>query len=128
MDILIDFPGGNRVDAHFGPFNVQTDQPPDSSAPSPFHVFLSSIGTCAGFYVLRFCRQRELPTDGISVLERITTNPTTKLVEKIDLEIRVPASFPEKYHDALVNSADLCAVKKALENPPQFHTYTSVFG
>jgi putative redox protein len=128
MDIMIDFPGGDRVDAHFGPFNVQTDQPPSNSAPSPFHVFLSSIGTCAGFYVLRFCRQRELSTEGISVLERISTNPQTKTVERVDLEIRVPASFPAKYHEALVHSADFCAVKRAIENPPQFNTYTSVVG
>jgi len=128
MDIMIDFPGGERVDAHFGPFCVQTDQMPSNSSPSPFNVFLSSIGTCAGFYVLRFCRQRELPTEGISILERITTNPQTKLVEMIDLEIRVPSSFPEKYHDALVKTADLCAVKRALENPPQFKTHTVVSG
>ena len=26
--MIIDFPGGARVDAHFGDFDVQTDQPP----------------------------------------------------------------------------------------------------
>jgi hypothetical protein len=55
MELLIDFPGGSRVDAHFGSFTVQTDQPPAASAPSPFDVFLSSIGTCAGIYVPGFC-------------------------------------------------------------------------
>jgi putative redox protein len=128
MDIMIDFPGGQRVDAHFGPFTVQTDQSPSTSSPSPFNVFLSSIGTCAGFYVLRFCQQRQLPVEGISILERISTNHETKLVEKIDIEIRVPPTFPEKYHEALVKTAELCAVKKALENPPQFNTYTTVIG
>ena len=32
MEMIIDFPGGMRVDAHFGPFTVPTDQPPVSSA------------------------------------------------------------------------------------------------
>jgi hypothetical protein len=40
MEMLIDFPGGARVDAHFGPFTVRTDQPPygggEGSAPTPF--------------------------------------------------------------------------------------------
>ena len=27
MEMIIDFPGGARVDAHFGKFTVQTDQP-----------------------------------------------------------------------------------------------------
>ncbi len=28
MEMIIDFPGGSRVDAHFGNFTVATDQPP----------------------------------------------------------------------------------------------------
>ena len=62
MEIIIDFPGGAKVDAHFSGFTVKTDQSPkgggEGSAPSPFSLFLASIGTCAGIYVLGFCRQR----------------------------------------------------------------------
>ena len=64
MEMIIDFPGGSRVDAHFGSFIVPTDQPPTSSAPSPFATFLASIGTCAGIYVLGFCQQRGIPPTG----------------------------------------------------------------
>lgn len=126
MEMLIDFPGGSRVDAHFANFTVPTDQPPAASAPTPFAVFLSSIGTCAGIYVLGFCRQRNLPTDGIQIIERVHSNPMTGMVEKIDLEIQVPPSFPEKYRDSLIRSAELCAVKKHLENPPKFEITTQV--
>ena len=87
MEMIIDFPGGSRVDAHFGPFTVATDQPPTASAPTPFAVFLSSIGTCAGIYVLGFCRQRGLATEGIKIVQRIHSNPMNGMVEKIDLEI-----------------------------------------
>jgi len=125
MEMMIDFPGGSRVDAHFGKFTVSTDQPPTASAPTPFALFLSSIGTCAGIYVLGFCQQRGLPTDGIHILERIHTN-LSGMVEKIDLEIQVPASFPEKYRDSLIRSAELCAVKKHLEKPPSFDVTTKI--
>ena len=128
MEMIIDFPGGARVDAHFGPYTVPTDQPPmgggDGSAPTPFAVFLSSIGTCAGIYVLGFCKQRGLSTDGIRIVQRVYSNPMSGMVGKIDLEIQVPSSFPQKYHDALIKSAELCAVKKHLENPPQFEITT----
>ena len=120
MEMVIDFPGGSRVDAHFGQFTVQTDQPPESSAPTPFATFLASIGTCAGIYVLGFCKQRGLPTDGIRIVQRMHTNPFNGMVAKIDLEIQVPPSFPEKYTPALIKTAELCAVKKHFENPPQF--------
>ena len=114
------------MDAHFGSFTVATDQPPAASAPTPFAVFLSSIGTCAGIYVLGFCRQRGLPADDIRIVERVHSNPMTGMVEKIDLEIQVPPTFPEKYRDSLIRSAELCAVKKHLENPPKFGITTSV--
>ncbi len=126
MEMLIDFPGGSRVDAHFGTFTVNTDQPPEASAPTPFAVFLASIGTCAGIYVLGFCRQRNLPAEGIRIVERVHNNPYNGMVEKIDLEIQVPPTFPEKYRDSLVRSAELCAVKKHLEKPPKFEITTQV--
>ena len=125
MEIIIDFPGGSRVDAHFGKFTVATDQPPIASAPTPFAVFLSSIGTCAGIYVLGFCQQRGIPTDGVRLVQRVFSNPSTHMVDKIDLEIQVPDSFPDKYRDSLIRSAELCAVKKHLENPPSFEITTT---
>jgi putative redox protein len=118
MEILIDFPAGARVDAHFGNFTVSTDQPPTACAPTPFEIFLSSVGTCAGVHVLGFCKQRNLPVQDVRIVERIHTNPATGMVEKIDLEIQVPPTFPRKYRDSLIRSAELCAVKKHLENPP----------
>ena len=120
MEMLIDFPGGARVDAHFGTFTIHTDQPPESSAPTPFAVFLASLGTCAGIYVLGFCHQRNLPTEGLRIMERIHTEPLTGMVSKVDLEIHLPPGFPEKYREAVIHSAELCAVKKHFETPPEF--------
>ena len=126
MEMIIDFPGGLKVDAHFGSFTIQTDQPPSNSAPTPFELFLSSIGTCAGIYVLGFCRQRNLPTEGIRIIQRNHPNKSTGLMDKIDLEIQVPPTFPVQYYDALVRSAELCKVKKTLEQPPTFEVKTMV--
>ena len=130
MEMLIDFPGGARVDAHFGPYTVATDQPPagggEGLAPTPFAVFLSSLGTCAGIYVLGFCRQRNLPVEGIQIVERINSNPRTGLVDSVDMEIRVPADFPEKYHKALILSAEQCKVKQQMDAPPTFNVTTRV--
>ena len=130
MEMVIDFPGGARVDAHFGPYTVPTDQPGpggrEGGAPTPFAVFLSSIGTCAGIYVLGFCAQRGLPTEGIRIVQRVFSNPMNGMVDNIELDIQVPPEFPAKYYDALIRSADQCKVKKTLENPPTFNVHTSV--
>lgn len=130
MDLVVTFPGGARVDAQFGPHTIRTDQPPHGggtgSAPTPFSLFLASIGTCAGIYVLGFCKQRGLPTDGIKIVQQMVMNPATGLIGKVTLDIQVPPDFPEKYHSALIRSAEQCAVKKHLEMPPQFEVKTVV--
>ena len=124
MDMIIDFPCRACVDAHFCPFTVHTDQPPVASAPTPFDTFLASIGTCAGIYVLGFCQQRGLPTDGLRIIERAHNDPQRGMVGKIDLEIQVPPTFPEKYLPSLVRAAELCAVKKHFEQPPVIDVVT----
>ena len=126
MEMEITFPGGARVDAHMGKLVVETNQ--DGSAPAPFGLFLASIGTCAGIYVLSFCRKRDIPTEGVKLVQRVHADPVTHMVEEIALDIVVPPDFPEKYHEALVRSADRCAVKKHLENPPAFQVRTRVQG
>ncbi|PKN99699.1 MAG: osmotically inducible protein OsmC [Chloroflexi bacterium HGW-Chloroflexi-4] len=130
MEMIIDFPGGARVDAHFGPYTVMTDQPPmgggAASAPTPFALFLASLGTCAGIYVLGFCNQRGLPTEGIRIIQRVQTDRSTGKTENIELEIQVPPTFPDKYYSALIRSAEQCKVKQLIENPPTFNVFTNV--
>lgn len=132
MDMKIVFPGNKKVDALYKGFRVSTDQPAegggDGSAPAPFDLFLASLGTCAGIYVLGFCQQRGLSTDGIELVQRMHFDPSKRMIGGIDIEIRVPAGFPEKYHDALVNAASLCAVKKHIQDPPAFTITTTVAG
>jgi len=129
-EFIIDFPGGARVDAHFGPYTVKTDQPPsgggEGSAPAPFSLFLASLGTCAGIYVLGFCRQRGLPTEGIRLVQRMESDPRTHMLSKVMLDIQLPPEFPGKYKDAVIRAAEQCAVKKHLENPPQTVVTTTV--
>ncbi|MGC9364153.1 MAG: OsmC family protein [Fidelibacterota bacterium] len=130
MDMTVDFPKDLRVDAHLGHWTISTDQSVPAggggSAPAPFALFLASIGTCAGIYVLSFCRQRGLSTDDIRIIQKMESNPFSGMIINITLEIQVPPDFPQKYHDALVRSANQCAVKKHLENPPKFQVHTRI--
>ena len=131
--IAITFSGGKKVNAEMEGFLIKTDQPikegGEGSAPTPFDYFLSSIGSCAGFYVLSFCQKRDIPAENISLVQRILYNTTKdgkKFLDTIVLEIIVPQDFPEKYHNALVKVADQCSVKKKILNPPKFEVKTTV--
>ncbi len=131
-EMIVTFPGGKRVDAELGGHVIRTDQPKagggDDSAPAPFGLFLAAIGTCAGIYVLGFCQKRELPTEGIRIRQRNHFDPATGVLARVELDVEVPPSFPEKYHDALVRVADQCAVKKAIQAQPAFAVRTVVAG
>ncbi len=129
MEMTAEFPGGMRVDAHFGPFTIRTDQPAsaggEGSAPTPFETFLASLITCAGIYVLGVCRQRSLPVEGIRLIQNVKTDPATKLVESISLEIELPPDFPDKYKPAVIRAAEQCKVKKHFEHPPTIRVMTT---
>jgi putative redox protein len=128
MDMEITFAGGKKVNASFKGHLHKTDQPitsgGENSAPSPYELFLASIGTCAGIYVKSFCDQRNIPTDGIKLIQSLEMNPETKLPSKILIRIHLPASFPEQYKEAVIKTAELCAVKRTIANPPEFEVST----
>ena len=114
MDISIQ--DSDRIEARFDGLTVTTAQ--DGSAPAPFDLFLASIGTCGAFYVAKFCKQRNIPTDGIKVRQTFDRDPESRMVTRIDLELDLPDSFPEKYRQAAVRAAGQCSVKKNLAVPP----------
>jgi ribosomal protein S12 methylthiotransferase accessory factor len=130
MELAISFSGGKRVDAQVNGFTIQTDQSPagggEGSAPEPFTYFLSSIGTCAGIYVLGFCQARGIPTEGIHLTQRVEFDREKHRLSRVAIDIHLPADFPEKYRDAVRRAAETCAVKRAILDPPEFAMKTVV--
>lgn len=129
-EIKVIFPGGKRVDAEYKGFLIKTDQDVDDggegSAPAPFDLFLASIATCVGIYVLSFCQKRDIHTEEAAVVMRTERNPGTKMVENVYIEIQLPPEFPEKYQNAVIKSVNQCAVKKHMFKPPAFDIKTEI--
>lgn len=122
--VEITFEGGKIVTAHINGHEIRTDQPikngGTNSAPSPFDLFLASIGTCAGIYVKSFCDNRQIPTEGIRLLQTMEIDPEKKIPSVFKIEIELPSDFPDKYKDAVISAAELCLVKKTILNNPKF--------
>jgi len=120
MAIEVYFDGGKKVNALVNGFDIKTDQIVQSggegSAPEPFTLFLTSLVTCAGIYVKSFCDQRGIPSDEIRLYQDIEYNPVARMIGKIKIRIAVPENFPEKYDNALINTASLCPVKKHMSD------------
>jgi ribosomal protein S12 methylthiotransferase accessory factor len=122
VELHVRFPGGKRFDATVGAHVLRTDQPAslggDDSAPAPFDLFLASLATCAGIYVLGFCQARGIPTDGIELVQRSENAPDGRLAS-VALEVVLPPDFPAKYVPAVLRAAEGCKVKKTLAAPPE---------
>jgi len=124
MEIAVTLNGEKKVSARIKEFDIVTDQPQRSggggTAPAPFDLFLASIATCAGYYVLDFCQARKISTETVKLFMRTERNEEKRMIDKITIEVQLPADFPEKYKESLINVANLCLVKKSIVNPPEF--------
>lgn len=130
MAMEIVFAGGQKVDALYKGFRIQTDQPKyaggKGSAPAPFDLFLASLGTCAGIYVLSFCQERDISADKIKLILNTEKDRESKMIRRIDIEIQLPAAFPIKYKKAIVKAAELCTVTRHLYYPPKFDVHAEI--
>jgi putative redox protein len=126
----ITFNGGKVVEAHTKDHVIKTDQPLSSGGennyPSPFELYLASIGTCAGVYVKSFCDNRNIPTDRIRIIQTVKFDEVTRLPTHIKLDIKLPEDFPVEYKSAVVKVAELCKVKKSITSPPQFEMVSTI--
>ncbi|AFS79650.1 putative peroxiredoxin, OsmC-like protein [Gottschalkia acidurici 9a] len=122
-DIVVNFPGGKKVNAKIGDFEIKTDQLEESggenSAPSPFELFLSSLATCTGVAVLSFCQTREINTEGLKI-ELDVTKDEKGNATNIKTHLTLPKGFPDKYKESVERIAGTCKVKRHILNPPKF--------
>jgi putative redox protein len=86
--------------------------------PNPFEYFLASTGMCIAHYINSFCKQRDIDTSKIKVLEHATRDENNRL--KIDFKIELSSDFPEKYKKAILKAAEGCTVKKAITEGADF--------
>jgi putative redox protein len=129
MEMEIILAENQKVITRYKGFEIVTDQPEkaggENSAPSPFDFFLISIGACAGWYVKSFCQQRNLSEEGIRVFMSTHRNSESRMIDQINIDIRLPQDFPDKYRDAVVKAAGACTVKKHITTAPEFSIVTS---
>ena len=125
VSLRMSFPGGRKVMAQVGEHSILTDQPHarggENEAPSPYRLFLASIGTCVGYYALAFCQSRDISCEGLDVYGEFQTENGTLV--GAELHIRPPVGFPEKYRDAILRSVDRCSVKRSIQAHPDIRIH-----
>lgn len=123
MELKVTFPEKLNISADYKGFKILADigEGSDHNAPRPMDLFLASLATCASSYILGFCRNRNIPTDNISVSAEYEIDENTHLVKKINYKINIPADFPEKYKGALPHVMEKCHVARHFKFPPEIN-------
>jgi len=126
LDLEVTFPGGRRVEAHYGGFTIAADKAVEDagqgSAPTPFDLFLASLGTCAGMNLVYSFEHRGLSPRGARLVMKMEEDAESRMVTKITTEIHLPPDFPNQHKERLLRAVDACYVKKHVLQPPQFET------
>jgi ribosomal protein S12 methylthiotransferase accessory factor len=124
MEITVTLSGGKKIDAQVGKHVIKTDQPVkeggEGTVPAPFIYCLASLSTCAVYYAFKYLESRELSVEGLRLVQKHEWDPKTKKLSKVVQIIELPPGLDEKHHKPIVRAASVCAVKKLMENPPEF--------
>lgn len=124
MELKVTLEGGKRVAARIGEHLVMTDQPSGQggggSAPSPYDLFMASIGTCVGFFVQSYCESKGIDSSGIEITLRAEKDSEHKRVTGFVTTLHLPPEIPRKLHAVLEKVAGQCTVKKTIMAHPDF--------
>ncbi|KAA1161147.1 OsmC family protein [Pseudoalteromonas fuliginea] len=123
MEISVSMLEGQKQSAKFGDLEVISDQSiavgGSAEHPEPFDYFLVSMVLCAGFYARKFCEQRDISTQGMTLTQN-NENVDDNGKKLFAIEINLPEGFPEKYKKALIAAVNTCTVKKVIQAVPEF--------
>ncbi|WP_158971129.1 OsmC family protein [Paraglaciecola sp. L3A3] len=124
MKIEVKLLEGQKLQASFGKHQIISDQSVsvggNESQPEPFDYFLASMPLCAAFYIRKFCEQRDISTEGISLTQDNNNIGEDKYHKRFNIVVTLPDSFPQKYRKALLAAANTCTVKKVIQAMPEF--------
>ncbi len=108
-----------HANVHFDNLVISTGS---EETPSPFQLFLASLGACAGLNAAGYCENYGLPMQGLKVIMNVERDPNTALASLIQMQLVLPPSFPEDRKTAILQAADACFIKNHLATPPRFET------
>ena len=102
---------------------VLSDQPKENGgadkAMTPSELFLASLGTCVGYYVVQFCDTRNLDTSDLCIQVDGEILPNPGRVGRIAIRIRLPFKLEQEKTKALIRAATHCTIHNTLQYPPE---------
>jgi len=104
--------------------SVTIDLPKDlggkDEGPTPPEVFIDSLGSCIGVYVLGYCKTAGLDPSGMKITldwEKAVDKPTR--IQKISAKIELPNANAGVRKPALLKVAESCLIHETIKHQPE---------
>ena len=115
---------GKKFSAQNRTHAVIIDQPKDGGGqdqgPTPPELFVDSLGSCVGVYVLAFCKNTGLNPDGMRIIldwEKAADKPAR--IQKISAKIELPNADAGARSAALLKVAESCLIHETIKHQPE---------
>jgi len=86
----------------------------NDEAPSPADLLVSSLGSCIGMIIQRYCVTHGYETEGLDLSMTYLLNDNPKMIKNITVDIELPESFPQNRQQAILNSVKTCVIYNSL--------------
>ena len=122
MEVTVEHLGAVQFAVKARGHEVVSDQPAENGGfdegMTPPELFLSSLGSCAGFYAAQYLRKKGLATEGtvVRVFAEKAKNPSR--LDNFKIEVDVPAALDEEHRKGVQDAVHHCLIHNTLQHPP----------
>ncbi|MFH1092847.1 MAG: OsmC family protein [Candidatus Omnitrophota bacterium] len=123
MQVEVDYLGGMKFSADCAKHKVIIDQPlgaggRDEGATPP-QLFLSSLASCVGVYVVSYCKQTGIECQGMQIKIKAEKVSGPDRLDDIKIEVSLPNAELGQRHDAVIAVAKKCLIHNTIKHNPK---------
>ena len=85
----------------------------------PTDHYFAGIGAWMYAGIASYGRKFELPVEAITMTLDTTKSEETRLINKMDFQVKFPVDFPPQHKQSILKNMNACYVKKHLYDPPE---------
>lgn len=121
--LKVEYQGGRKFQVTSGANSFVIDLPKEKGGggegPNSTDVFISSLGSCVGVYIVFYCEKVGIDCSGmvIDIDYKMADNP--RRVGEVDVKVSMSNAELGARKDAVLRTAQMCAVKNTFLNPPK---------
>lgn len=99
------------------------DQPTDEGGQdqgmTPVELLVASLGSCIGYFAVRFCQRHQLATDGLRVVMAWDYAEQPHRIGSMTARVHLPVALEPALRERLQKVLEGCTVHKTIEITPK---------